>query len=201
MARQKPVRLLSSRGFLVSANRDPLQLRECAPPYPCRECRLERARHGRCNESAEGTLVSRKRDCYGTPEQQMRTRTLLLLGTVALIAPACAGRLRSGTVSLSPGETVWMSGQAPAANGQQIQTRPGAKSANASRALQNRGRGEQRAATTPGPRSAPSGIAGLCAAPEPTGTVGASAAVAPPASAMSGERAAAAPAARSAVQD
>jgi hypothetical protein len=126
----------------------------------------------------------------------MRTRILILIGTVALTAPACAGRLLTGTVSLSPGETTWIGGQAPAGSGQGIQTRPGAKSADASRSLQNRGRGVQRARPRQVRSSGLPSITGAPTAPEPTGTVGSSGTVAPPSATTAGAPAAATPAAR-----
>jgi hypothetical protein len=114
----------------------------------------------------------------------MRTRTLLLLGAVTLTAPACGGRLLSGTVSLSPGQTVW-SGQPPsAAGGQEVQTRPGARSAGGSRAVQNRARGEQRSRARQA-RIAPGSVSVAPTAPEATGTAGTPVAtVAPSAPAM-----------------
>jgi hypothetical protein len=110
----------------------------------------------------------------------MRARTLLLLAAVLLVAPACAGRLLSGTVSLSPGETVW-SGQAPPAAGEQAQAKPAAKPADRPRSAQSRARGDRNARgaqsrrTTPATAGTPNPVA-----VEATGTAGESPA-APPA--------------------
>jgi hypothetical protein len=112
----------------------------------------------------------------------MRPRTLLLLGMVVLLAPACGGRLLRGSVSLSPGETVWTAGQTPAAEAQPGQVKP-AKPSDRPRSAQNRARTDRRAAGAQTRKPAPA-AAGTTdpAAVEATGTAGEASAT--PASAL-----------------
>jgi hypothetical protein len=100
---------------------------------------------------------------------------------VILTATGCAGRVLNGTVSLSPGKTVWAAGQTTPGNGPPAGTASNAKAGDRARALQDRTRNEQQARTGRSRSGKPNAVDGSNSADGSAGTTGMSPAVAPPA--------------------